>query len=266
MALELKSQLCVHVIGVDAKIEHQKQALDRSLVSEIADLNEGVQKADVVIIATPVDSIEQLLPQVLDIANEHTVVIDVGSTKSGICTKVKSHKNRARYIAAHPLAGTEFSGPQAAIKDLFKGKKNIICEHELSAPDAVDTATQVFNSMGLTTYYMGSKEHDRHLAYVSHLSHVTSFTLGLTVLNIEKDEKQIFNLASTGFESTARLAKSNPETWAAIFDKNNEFLVEALDSYIGYLQKFRLGIVQRKTSETKALMTEANDIKRILQR
>lgn len=266
IALELKSQLCVTVFGVDKNTDHQQQAIALGLVSEIVTLQEGVEKADVVVLATPVDTVERLLPQVLDIAGPQTAVTDVGSTKASICKAVEDHKMRDRYVAAHPLAGTEFSGPQAALMGLFRNKKNIICEQELSAPDALETVTNVFKSLGLTSSYMGAREHDRHMAYVSHLSHVTSFTLGLTVLNIEKDEKQIFNLASTGFDSTARLAKSNPDTWAAIFDKNNEYLVEALDGYIDHLQKFRTSILASDTLATKALMSEANEIKRILKK
>ena len=264
IALDLRSQLCVNVIGIDANEEHRKKALNLGLVSEVLSLEQGINKADVVVIATPVDVIESLLPQVLDMINNKTVVTDVGSTKSLICESIKDHKNRGRYVAAHPLAGTEFSGPTAALKGLYVGKKNIICDKEYSDTDAVETAQQVFKSIGLTSYFMNSREHDRHLAYVSHLSHVTSFTLGLTVLDIEKDEKQIFNLASTGFESTARLAKSNPATWAAIFDKNNDFLVEAIDGYINQLQKFKKAIASKNTYDMKTMMSEANEIKRVL--
>ena len=264
MAKDLRSQLCLNVYGVDTKPDHQRQALELGLVEQCLTLEEGVRKADVVILATPVDVIEIILPQVLDLADENTTVIDTGSTKASICQQIKDHKNRNRFVAAHPLAGTEFSGPQAALKGLYQGKKNIICDKSHSDTSAVDTAVEVFDSMGMTTYFLESKEHDRHMAYVSHLSHVTSFTLGLTVLHIEKDEKQIFNLASTGFESTARLAKSNPDTWTAIFDKNNEYLLEALDGYIDHLQKFRKAIEQSDKPNMKAMMAEANGIKRVL--
>ena len=162
------------------------------------------------------------------------VVFDVGSTKLPICEALLNHPNRKNYVAAHPLAGTEFSGPEAAFKGLFNNAKNIICEKEKSSSASLNIALQIFESIGMTSNFMSPTEHDRHLAYVSHLSHVTSFSLGLTVLDIEKDEKQIFNLASTGFKSTSRLAKSNPDTWAAIFGKNKKYLGEALDSYITF--------------------------------
>ncbi len=258
IALDLRSQLCIQVYGVDSNIEHQQKAIELGLVDKIVTLQEGVQLADVVIVATPVDSIEVMLPQILDLVDTSTTVTDVGSTKGQICRQVKDHKNRGRYVAAHPLAGTEYSGPTAAMSGLYRGKKNIICDKHLSDEDAVETVTRLFASIGMSTSYMESEDHDRHLAYVSHLSHVTSFALGLTVLHIEKDEKQIFNLASTGFESTARLAKSNPDTWAAIFDKNSEYLVEALDGYIDQFQRFKSAIQSRDQEQMKELMRAAN--------
>jgi len=266
IALDLRSQLCISVLGVDNNKVHQKEAIDLGLVDGIVSLAEGISVADVVIVATPVDSIEYLLPTVLDEISNSTIVTDVGSTKGAICQQVAQHRNRNRYVAAHPLAGTEFSGPQAALAGLFRGKKNIICDRELSDSEAVDKVQALFSSIGMTTYFMNSTEHDRHLAYVSHLSHVTSFTLGLTVLDIEQDERQIFNLASTGFESTARLAKSNPKTWAAIFDRNSEYVTEALDGYIAKLTAFRAAIHDKDTAMMIDLMAEANDIKRVLKK
>lgn len=264
IARDLKSQISVQVIGVDNNPEHQKIALELGLVHDIKNLEDGVESADVIIIAIPVDKIESLLPAVLHMVKDTQTVIDVGSTKEIICTSIKNHPGRSRFVAAHPLAGTEYSGPQAAISRLFLGKKNIICEKDLSDDDALEVALKIFNSMGMKTYFMSPAEHDKHLAYVSHLSHVSSFMLGLTVLDIEKDESQIFNLASTGFASTVRLAKSNPATWAAIFKKNNNHLSTALDSYIGYLQKFKAAIDNEDSETTTKLMAEANDIKRIL--
>lgn len=266
IAKDLRTQLCVSVYGVDASTEHQDQAIRLGLVQSCVSLKEGIRQADVVILATPVDVIEDLLPQVLDITDEHTTVIDTGSTKASICHKIRGHKNRGRFVAAHPLAGTEFSGPKAAIKGLYQGKKNIICDKDLSDDDSLETALMVFKSLGMNSFFMDSIEHDKHMAYVSHLSHVTSFTLGLTVLDIEKDEKQIFNLAGTGFESTARLAKSNPETWTAIFDKNNKYIVEALDGYITQLQRFRTAIKDQDQHTMKSMMADANRIKKVLKR
>ncbi len=264
IAKDLKSQLNVHVCGVDESSEHTKLALELGLVHSTASLNEGLDGAEIVIISIPVDKIEVLLAAVLDKIGAQTTVIDVGSTKAQICHSISSHMNRSRFVAAHPLAGTEFSGPTAALKGLFQDKKNIICESEKSAPDALDTALRLFDSLGMITTFMAPDEHDKHLAYVSHLSHVSSFMLGLTVLDIEKDEKQIFDLAGTGFASTVRLAKSNPKTWSAIFGKNKKYLIEALDSYIIHLENFRKHMQENNITATEELIKASNDIKRIL--
>ncbi len=264
IAKDLKSQLNVKVFGVDSSEDHVKQALEMGLIHASTDLVSGIENADIVIISIPVNIIESLLPEVLEKISENTTVIDVGSTKEEICRSITKHPKRSRFVAAHPLAGTEFSGPGAAIKGLFQNKKNIICEKEKTAPDALDVALRLFESLGMTTTFMSPKEHDKHLAYVSHLSHVSSFMLGLTVLDIEKDEKQIFDLAGTGFASTVRLAKSNPKTWSAIFGKNRKYLLEALDSYIIHLQNFRMLIDNKDIEGTEILMAESNKIKRIL--
>jgi prephenate dehydrogenase len=264
IAKDLKSQLNVNVFGVDSSEEHCNMALKLGLIHEIKEYNEGIHLADIIVLAIPVDKIEHILPDILDKINPDTVVIDVGSTKSEICRSINHHPKRNRFIAAHPLAGTEFSGPSAAMKGMFHDRKNIICEKELSDPSALEVALRLFESLGLITTFMSSEEHDKHLAYVSHLSHVSSFMLGLTVLDIEKDEKQIFNLAGTGFASTVRLAKSNPKTWSAIFDKNRIYLLEALDSYIRHLEEFRKSLVNENKAKTEQLMTRSNEIKRIL--
>lgn len=264
IALELKSQLNVKVTGVDESSYNKERALSLGLVHKVNDMQNAIKGSDLVIVAIPVDKIEIILPMILDDIESRTTVVDVGSTKVGICKVVANHPNRQRYVAAHPLAGTEFSGPDAAVKGLFQDKKNIICEKEKAAPDALRLALKLFESLGLINIYMHPTEHDRHMAYVSHLSHVSSFMLGQTVLDIEKDEKQIFDLAGTGFASTVRLAKSNPQTWLPIFRKNNHFIIEALDSYIEHLEKFRQHLYEDNYSEMENQMTTANEIKRIL--
>lgn len=264
IAKDLMSQINVMVYGHDASTSHAHIALELGLVHSILSLNEMVKTCDVIIVATPVNIIESILPQLLDQISNKQLVIDVGSTKSAICSQIKDHPNRKRYVAAHPLAGTEFSGPEAALKGLFNHKKNIICDQELSDVDAVALAIKIFKSVGLDTYFLTSDEHDKHLAYVSHLSHVSSFMLGLTVLEIEKDEKQIFNLASTGFESTVRLAKSNPNTWWPIFYKNKKYVSESLSGYIKYLQEFKRALDEDEENTIINYMKDANEIKRIL--
>jgi len=263
LALECK-KLNHHVIGVDANPEHEKIALELNLVDEILDLDTAISKSDMIILAIPVHHIETLLPTVLDTINHEVIVIDAGSTKGAICNAVRNHPRRGRFVAAHPLAGTEFSGPHAAHLDLFRGKNNLLCERTFSDPDALETTLELFDAMGFNHLFMEADEHDRHLAYVSHLSHVTSFILGLTVLDIEKDEKQIHNLAGTGFQSTARLAKSSPQTWSAIFDKNSKHLVDSIDSYIGYLTEFRNAVNDHDKEKAINMMTRANDIERVL--
>jgi prephenate dehydrogenase len=264
LARDLKSQINVKVVGVDANEAHQQLSMELGLVDEMVDLDRAIRQSQVIVLAIPVDAIEKLLPELLNKIGDDQVITDVGSTKEFICQAVDNHPRRSRYVAAHPLAGTEYSGPNAAISHLFVGKKNIICEKDKSAEDALDLVERIFRSVGLTNLYMHPSDHDKHLAYVSHLSHVSSFMLGMTVLDIEKDESQIFNLASTGFASTVRLAKSNPKTWSAIFAKNNEHLSTALGSYIDYLQKFKKAIDDKDLLMTEALMIEANDIKKIL--
>lgn len=266
IARDLKSQINISVFGVDNNRLHQEIAMNRSLVNEMVSLEEGIIIADVIIIAVPVDVIEKILPEVLNKIEVSQVVIDVGSTKGFITEAVKSHPRRNRFVAAHPLAGTEFSGPEAAEKGLFVNRKNIICEHHLSDEDAIHTALKVFESLGLQTFYLSPEEHDKHLAYVSHLSHVTSFALSNTVLDIEKDEKQILNLAGTGFSSTVRLAKSSPTTWAAIFNKNKEFLSEALEIYINKLQDYKEKIEAGDIQNLQLLMQESNEIISILKK
>jgi len=263
MAIDLKTK-GHHIIGVDKSPSHIEKALELGLADEVHDLSNALQDADVIIIAVPVDAIENVLVKVLDEMTPKAIAIDVGSTKQEICESVKTHTKRGRFIAAHPLAGTEFSGPTAAIPNLFGGKKNIICEEDAIDEDALDIALQIFSEIGMTNIFMNPDNHDMHMAYVSHLSHVSAFTLGLTVLDIEQDEKQIFNLASTGFESTVRLAKSSPSTWASIFNKNSTHLTKALDSYISKLQEFKSAIENQDTQKMNALMDDANDIKRVL--
>ena len=264
LARDLKSQINVTVYGVDKSEDHRILAEELGLVDKVVGLEEGITKGDVIVLSIPVDHIETFLPEVLNKIRSDQIVTDVGSTKYFTCKAVENHPNRSRFVAAHHLAGTEYSGPTAAISRLFLDKKNIICEKEKSDQDALDTTIKIFESVGMKTYFLSPEEHDKHLAYVSHLSHVSSFMLGLTVLDIEKDESQIFNLASTGFASTVRLAKSNPETWSAIFHKNNKHLSTALESYIKYLQKFKDTIDNNDRSSAEALMKKANEIKRIL--
>lgn len=257
-------QLGYQVIGVDDNPQHQEKAIDFGLVDTVLDLKDATSEADVFLVAIPVHAIEPVSRQLLDNINWKQTVFDVGSTKGEICAAIATHPKRARFVAAHPLAGTEFSGPGAAILNLFRDKKNIICDEHLSEEDALESVIKIFNDLGMQSLFMAADVHDKHMAYVSHLSHVSAFTLALTVLDIEKDQKQIFNLASTGFESTVRLAKSNPETWSSIFDKNSTHLSDALERYISHLTHFKEVIDKGDIVSSKELIKQANEIKRVL--
>ncbi len=252
------------VLGCDLNAAHAAEALKYELVNRMVDLDELVYEVDTIGVCIPVDLIANMLPNLLTKINANQTVFDVGSTKKEICDAVRNHEKRNRFVAAHPLAGTEFSGPKAAIFDLFKNKKNLICEEELSDRDALAHTLKIFELLGMQSSFLNPNEHDKHMAYVSHLSHVTAFTLALTVLDIEEDEKQIFNLASTGFESTVRLAKSSPATWSSIFEKNSEHLSDALGNYIKHLEAFKKVIDEGDKTTSIELMSRANDIKRVL--
>jgi len=262
--LTTRSLGSIQIFGVDKSQQHAERALELGLVEKILSIDMAVSTCEVLIVAIPVNAIESFLPQLLDKIPDTAVVFDVGSTKGDICASIKSHPKRNRFVAAHPLAGTEFSGPDAAILNLFNGKKNIICEKELSDQDAVKKTVKVFDFLGMNTFFMNAREHDKHMAFVSHLSHVTSFALSQTVLEIEKDEKQICNLASTGFASTVRLAKCNPTTWTAIFEKNTDYLTQALEAYIEHLKNYHTLLVNRDWDGMYDSIQESNEIKHVL--
>lgn len=265
MALDLKKAgLVTELTGLELNKDHAAKALELGLVNGIDTEGKTIATADLVIISIPVSVLSQLLPSILDSVKKDAVVIDTGSTKSLVCKAVSNHKNRGQFVAAHPIAGTENSGPTAAFSGLFLNKTNIICEKEKSSAQALDIAEKIFAALGMNTIYMDAGEHDKHVAYVSHLSHVSSFLLGQTVLDIERDEKNIFALAGSGFSSTVRLAKSSPDMWAPIFEQNAEHLSQALLEYIMHLQKFQYHLMKRDVKELHKIMTDANRIREVL--
>lgn len=266
IALDLrKSGLYDEVTGVDLNFEHARQAIGLNLVDRIEPEDKALATADLIVLAIPVDAIRAVLPDVLDVLKPDAVVVDTGSTKSLICKSVNTHIKRGRFVAAHPISGTENSGPAAAFSGLFRNKTNIICEPDASANEALQSALRLFDVLGMSTIFMQPDEHDRHVAYVSHLSHVSSFLLGQTVLDIEKDEKNIALLAGSGFASTVRLAKSSPDMWAPIFEQNMEYLSQALQEYIIHLQRFQYHLMKRNRNELHHTMMQANQIRRILE-
>lgn len=265
MAIDLrKAGLANSITGVDQQEVHASKAIALGLVDKVADLPSALKNADLVVLAIPVNALGKLLPTVLDSVKATAVVLDAGSTKGSICKAVAGHAKRQQFVAAHPIAGTENSGPEAAFSGLFTNKTNIICEKDKSSDEALATALQVFDALGMNTIFMESEEHDKHVAYVSHLSHVSSFLLGQTVLDIEKDEKNIFALAGSGFASTVRLAKSSPDMWAPIFEQNLDYLSQALQEYIMHLQKFHYHLLKHDTKELHRMMSGANEIRRVL--
>ncbi|MDZ7881143.1 MAG: prephenate dehydrogenase [Saprospiraceae bacterium] len=258
-----KSGFATTLIGVEANKTNAARALELGLVDKIKPFTEGVKSADIVIVATPVNAMITVLPKVLGIVT-HQIVMEVGSTKKPIVEAVRNHPKRANFIATHPMAGTEFSGPDAAISGLFMGKACVLCDIEDSSEAAHTTAKDLFTALQMRIVYLDADSHDVHTAYVSHISHISSFALALTVLEKERDENQIFELASGGFESTVRLAKSNPATWIPIFEQNRDNVLDVLDEHISVLSQFRTLLIKRNFDDFKTMIERANDIRRIL--
>ncbi len=250
--------------GVDANPKHVSSALAYKWIDEAAPLEKAVKNSDVILLAVPVKAIRSLLPGILDSVTDDQVVIDFGSTKHGICEQVKDHPRRNQFVAAHPIAGTENTGPSAAFSGLYKDKVNIICDRRDTGLHAIDIAASLFRALEMKTIFMESQAHDRHIAYVSHLSHISSFMLGQTVLDIEQDERNIFNMAGSGFQSTVRLAMSSPDMWTPIFEANQPHVSQALGEYIAHLQEFKEKLDAGDEEGMREMMTKANEIRRVL--
>jgi prephenate dehydrogenase len=264
LAIALKENgFADELIGVENNPKHAEKALQLGLIDRVEILQTAVNQSNIVILATPVDSMTTILPKVLDLI-ENQIVIEVGSTKRPILASVLGHRKRSRFVATHPMAGTEHSGPEAAIKHLFTGKNVVLCDIEDSDADAVKTIEKLYKSLFMKLIYMNGDEHDRHTAYISHISHICSFALATTVLEKEKEEYRIFELASTGFDSTVRLAKSNPDTWIPIFRQNQDNILDVLDEYINNLLKIKGLILAEGYDRLRLELEKANEIKRIL--
>ena len=252
-----------NLIGIDNSKENLDQAMNLGIIDEIGSIDD-ISNPFMILLAIPVKSIINILPNVLDKSTQDTVVIDFGSTKNSICKSVINHKNRSNFVAAHPIAGTEFSGPNAAHYGLFDNKNIIICEHEKSNDNIINTALEIFSKMKMIVSYMDSISHDKHIAYVSHLSHLSSFMLGKTVMDEEESEKNIFDMAGSGFESTVRLAKSSPKMWTDIFDDNKANVLKSLSDYINNLELIKDLIESNKFEELESQLKKTNYIKKIL--
>ena len=263
-ALDLKRLIAgVSICGIDHNEKHLTEALELGIIDKIADL-ESVRSADLVVLALPVNAAINVLLQVLELISDQTIVIDMGSTKQAICKAVAIHPKRANFLATHPIAGTEFSGPSAALTGLFKNKTNIICELEKTSTALSTQVIALFETMGMHIRYMTAVDHDKHIAYVSHLSHISSFMLGKTVIDKEKNESDIFDMAGSGFESTVRLAKSSPAMWTPIFEQNKENVIETLTEYIQNLNQFKSYMENDDFEAVYTEMKNTNHIKQIL--
>ena len=253
----------VIIYGIDSSAAHLEKAISLGIIDHAGTLEEIVE-ADIVIVAIPVDVNGEVIAQILDKIKDDCLVIDTGSTKSRVCNLLKGHPQRRNFLAAHPIAGTEYSGPQAAIPNLFRNKTMIICEVEKTAFKLQERALELFQKLGMRIRYMDANSHDKHIAYVSHLSHISSFMLGKTVLEKEKNERDIFDMAGSGFASTVRLAKSSPAMWTPIFKENKENVLETLKEYILNLTHFKELIENENFNEVFDEMERTNYIKTIL--
>lgn len=264
-ALALKKVgIAENIIGVDQNEIHQKEALELGIVDQVVSLEKAIKVSDLIVIAVPINAIQNILPEILDNIGDNTIVIDMGSTKAGICKKVFNHPRRKQFVATHPIAGTENSGPKAAFAELFLNKVAILCDIEQSEIGAVNKIKKIYQTLWMNLKVMSSEAHDSHIAYVSHLSHITSFALGQTVLKKEKNEEAIFDMAGSGFESTVRLAKSSPDMWTPIFIQNRDNLLNAIDAYQMEISKIRKMIDEKNEDGIHQYLKNTNDIRRIL--
>lgn len=265
IALKLKSKgIADFIYGIDNSAEHLNEALRLNIIDAHAELEYGIRNSDLIILAIPVDAARKLLPQILDLISENQTVMDTGSTKAGIVHAVKNHPSRSRFVAFHPMWGTENSGPGSAVSESFTGKAGVICNKEESSEDALKTVEKIVESLDMHTIYMNAEDHDVHTAYISHISHITSYALANTVLEKEREEETIFQLASSGFSSTVRLAKSHPEMWVPIFKQNKENVLDVLNEHISQLRKFKSALEKENYDYLEELISNANKIRGIL--
>lgn len=264
MAIVLKEKgIASKVLGVEASEQHAQQAKELGLVDEIVSLSNAVEQAQLIVLATPVDAVETLLPEIFKNIDQQ-VVMDVGSIKQRIIDVIGQHPKRGRFVATHPMWGTEYSGPEAAVKGAFVNKATVICDKEHSDADALELVKGIYDALNMRMVYMSAEEHDIHVAYVSHISHITSFALANTVLEKEREEDAIFTLASGGFESTVRLAKSNPSMWVPIFMQNRDNVLDVLNEHISQLRKFKACLEKENYDYLQELIENANKIRKII--
>ena len=264
-SLALKDKgLVRNVIGVGRSAASLDKALELGLIDEILPLEAAVKKSDLIYVAIPVDVTVPVMGQIMDLITDRQIVADAGSTKKVLCGSLTGHPMRSRFVATHPMWGTEYSGPEAAVRNAFIGRTCVICEKEKSDPEAVETVEGLYREMGMHIVDMDAESHDIHAAYISHISHITSFALANTVLEKEKEDSAIFDLAGGGFESTVRLAKSNPAMWLPIFKQNKDHVLDVLNEHIAQLRKFKSCLEKENYVYLEELMENANKIRRII--
>jgi prephenate dehydrogenase len=265
-SLALKDhQMVKKVIGVSRSGASARKALELGIIDEVLGLEEAVAQSELVYVAIPVDATLPVMKTILDRIRPDQIVVDAGSTKQALCAFVADHPNRSRFVATHPMWGTEYSGPEAAVHEAFRGRSCVICERAKSDPEALALVEKIYTMLGMSLVYMEAESHDVHAAYVSHISHITSFALANTVLEKEREEDAIFELAGGGFESTVRLAKSSPAMWGPIFMQNRENVLDVLNEHIMQLRKFKSCLEKETYEYLQELMVNANKIRRILE-
>lgn len=225
-----------NVAGYDSDAENFESAINAGIVNQSWSINRIAFGSDVIIVSVPVNVAVSIIPYVLSKINDNAVVIDVGSTKSTICKTVRNHSRRGSFVAAHPMAGSENSGPRRANAQLLNGRKVIICEPELSSLSALNCAKMIFANLGMSIDYMDADAHDRVVALVSHLPQIVSYGVASTVAQSMEVNHQWCDLAASGFDSSTRLAKSPSNVWTPILIQNKEHIVDFLDLFIKQIE------------------------------
>ncbi len=265
MALALKEKsIATKVIGVGRSAASLNKAIELGIIDQALPLEEAVKQSDFIYVSIPVDATIPVMLQIMDMITDKQIVVDAGSTKAVLCEALKDHRMRKQFVATHPMWGTEYSGPEAAVRGAFAGRACVICEKEKSSDEALQVVENIYKAVNMHIIYMDAVNHDIHAAYVSHISHITSFALANTVLEKEKEEDAIFEMAGGGFESTVRLAKSNSAMWAPIFMQNRENVLDVLNEHISQLRKFKASLEKENMEYLVELMENANKIKKIL--
>lgn len=264
-ALALKDHgLVKKIIGVSRTGQSAKRAQELGIIDEICSLEEAIPQSDLIYVAIPVDVSIPVMAKVMDLVNDEQIVVDAGSTKAALCASLENHPKRSRFVASHPMWGTEFSGPEAAVHKAFVGRACVICEKDKSDAAAVKIIEDLYVKLGMRLVYMDAEAHDMHAAYISHISHITSFALANTVLEKEREEDAIFQLAGGGFESTVRLAKSSGSMWVPIFKQNKDHVLDVLNEHISQLRKFKACLEKDNYEYMEELIENANKISKIL--